>query len=193
MRKTPFTTTEFFNTICDVLKEKGEYPAILDYALPTRKELPIPTEEFHIESHLSYGGSEGIYLDLYLHREDDEYLNAHFSEEDDKAYSLGTFKTLSDNHEAMRTMGLLLADFIVESNHYVHQHLEDFNWQGYDVYPSDEDGKNIELYKFTCSTEKRAKDRARDLLEDHDYVTIRNNKTRELSILEAQQIRPFMR
>ena len=175
MRNKPFTTSEFFNTICNILKEKEEYPTILDYALPTRKEFPIPNEEFRLESHLAYGGSEGIYLDLYLRREDEEHLKSHFSEEDDKAYPLGTFKTIEDNQDAMRTMGILLADFLVESRAYVNQHLEDFNWLGYDVYISDEEGRNIEQWKYTCSTVQRALDKKEILLEDHEFVTIVSN------------------
>ena len=33
----PMTTQELFNRICDILKEKGKMPDILDYGIATRK------------------------------------------------------------------------------------------------------------------------------------------------------------
>ena len=58
------TTADLFNKICDILKEKGTFPEILDYALAESTPIPITTYEFSLKNNLDYGGSEGIYLDL---------------------------------------------------------------------------------------------------------------------------------
>lgn len=38
--KRPMTTTEFFDTISDILKEKDKLPDILDYGLGTHNVAP---------------------------------------------------------------------------------------------------------------------------------------------------------
>ena len=192
MRTKPFTTSEFFNQICTILKEKEELPTILDYALATSNDFPIPSEEFRVNSHLDYGGSEGIYLDLYLKRHDDEAIRDKYLSGNSQGHHLGTFKTLENSQEAMRIMGTLLADFIVESTSYVNKNLDDFNWLGYDVYPSDEKGENIGQWKYTCSTVQRALDRKEELLEKHDFVTIVSNSDKERQTYSALQ-KPLIR
>ena len=51
----------------------------------------------------------------------------------------------------MRTMAGLLADFIIEESAYVNAHLDDFTWEGVDIYAFDKDGKQCGL-GFTYST-----------------------------------------
>ncbi len=110
MLKKPMTTEELFDKIKDILKEKDKLPDILDYGLGAYRPVPIKTYEFQLKSTLAYGGSEGIYLDLWI-----EYF------EDDK--SVQAFKTLHENDEAMHTMTALLADFILEERAYVNANL----------------------------------------------------------------------
>ncbi len=118
-RKRLMTTEELFDTICKILKEKGKMPDILDYGLATHNLVPITNYEFALKDNLDYGGSEGIYLDLWI-----EYIA------DGKrcANDLGTFKTLSTDDEAMHIMAALLADFIIEEYAYVNANLDDFTW-----------------------------------------------------------------
>lgn len=62
----PMTTEELFNRIQDILKEKDKLPAILDYGLAIHRPVPIKTYEFDLINKLSHGGSEGIYLELWI-------------------------------------------------------------------------------------------------------------------------------
>ena len=62
----PMTTEELFDKIQDSLKEKSKLPDILDYALATSSPIPIKTYEFDLVNKLAHGGSEGIYLDLWI-------------------------------------------------------------------------------------------------------------------------------
>lgn len=95
----PMTTEELFNRIRDMLKEKGRLPAILGYGLAARRPAAIRTYEFDLTSRLSHGGSEGIYLDLWIK------YSVSGGEEKKK---LGTFKTLYEDNEAMHVMAGLL-------------------------------------------------------------------------------------
>lgn len=106
----PMTTTEFFDTISDILKEKDKISGILDYGLGTHNPILLKTCEFNLKSNLDYGGSEGIYLDLWI-----EY----FEGNERSIHDLGTFKTLEDDDEAMHIMAYLLADFILEATDYI--------------------------------------------------------------------------
>ena len=58
MLKKPMTTEEFFDKMCEILKEKGMMPDILDYALATSEPVPMKTYEYSIRNNLDYGGSE---------------------------------------------------------------------------------------------------------------------------------------
>lgn len=134
VRKKPMTTEEFFNKICEILKEKELMPDILDYALATSDPVPMTTYEFNIRNNLDFGGSEGIYIDLWIeyYRDNEKVVN-----------DLGTFKTLREDREGMQIMGKLLADFILGENAYVNANLDDFTWKGADVHPIDGDGKRL--------------------------------------------------
>ncbi len=76
MATKPMTTEELFEKICGILKEKSTLPDILDYGLATSNPVPIRTYQFDLKNNLAYGGSEGIYLDLWI-----EYL-----EEDERCH-----------------------------------------------------------------------------------------------------------
>lgn len=171
--KRPMTTKEYFKTICKILSEKGKIPKnILDYFLPTSKEIPIKTYEFNLKNNLDYGGSEGIYLDLFI---------SFTSKEEKKLCSLGTFKTLQEDAKAMHTMATLLADFLIEGCSYVNQHLDDFTWKGFDVHILGEDG-TTSSWGYTCSDIETAKKRKEKLLQSYPQVVIRNNATRKETI-----------
>ena len=82
------TAADLFNKICDILKEKEAFPDILDYAVVEHDLIPITTYEFGLGNHLDYGGSEGIYLDLWI---------TIYGDNEPQHKSLGTFKTLRDD------------------------------------------------------------------------------------------------
>lgn len=172
MLNKPMTTEELFNKICSILKEKGRMPDILDYGLAAGFPVPIKTYEFDLKADLAYGGSEGIYLDLWIeHCEGDEKCRS----------GLGTFKTLDKGDGAMHIMAGLLADFIIEEYAYVNANLDDFTWEGADVHPLDETGKRLSLGYSCCSMETALR-RKDELLKKYPQVAIRDNATREEKI-----------
>ena len=66
MREKPYTVKEFFEKVKEKICNEGNWPDGIDYALPENKELEIRSSEFSVVSQVAYGGSEGIYLDIYL-------------------------------------------------------------------------------------------------------------------------------
>lgn len=170
--KRPMTTEELFNKIHGILKEKDKLPDILDYGLATDNPVPIRTYQFDLKNNLDYGGSEGIYLDLWI-----EY----FSNDERRVNGIGTFKTLSTSNETMHIMASLLADFIIEEYAYVNGNLDDFTWEGVDVHPFDENGKKI-AWGYTCSSMEAALKRKDELLKDYQQIVVRDNATRKEKI-----------
>ncbi len=165
----PMTTEELFNRIQDILKEKGRIPSILDYGLATRRPVPVRIYEFDLISKLAHGGSEGIYLDLWI-----EY-SVNGGEEKRK---LGTFKTLHEDNEAIHVMAGLLADFIIEERAYVNEHIDDFTWEGVDVHVLGENGKRYG-WGCTCCDMETALHRKDELLKKYLQVVVRDNETRK--------------
>lgn len=170
--KKPMTTEELFNKICSILKEKELMPDILDYALATNDPIPMTTYEFDLKNNLDYGGSEGIYIDLWI-----EY----YWENEWIRRGLGTFKTLREDREGMQTMGRLLADFIVEEHSYVNKHLDDFKWEGADVHPLDENGNRLN-WGYSCPSMESALKKKEEMLEKHPAVVVRDNATRKETV-----------
>lgn len=125
LHKNPYTTAELFNIIDKKLKENGMLPGILDYGLPEHSDIQIKSYEWDLIGIVNFGGSEGIYLDLYC------YGNT--GNEKDKI-PVGTYKTLERSREAYKTMGALCADFVYECFDFVNGNMEDFTWKGYGVY-----------------------------------------------------------
>lgn len=72
MREKPYTVKEFFEKVKEKICNEGNWPDGIDYALPENKELEIRSSEFSVVSQVAYGGSEGIYLDIYLDGSIDE-------------------------------------------------------------------------------------------------------------------------
>lgn len=168
MRKEPITTTELFNTVTERLENKGKLPDILDYSLATRDSVPIKTENFCIKNNLDYGGSEGIYLDLFVEIYDGERFVTH---------DLGVFKTLDDGIEAMEKMGALLGSFIAEISAYVSENGDDFEWEGFAIRPVGKDGKRrCGIYVVDLAAAKEA---ALKYMEKYDSISICDYEGRE--------------
>ncbi len=165
----PMTTADLFNKICDILKEKEVFPDILDYALAESTPIPITNYEFGLKNNLYYGDSEGIYLDLWIMMYDDNW---------GEERELGTFKTLKNDQNAMRIMGQLLADFIVEERAYVNANLDDFTWEGVQVQAFDDNGKKLN-WVYICANMESALKKKDEFLKKYPRVVIRDNATRE--------------
>lgn len=170
--KKPMTTEGLFNRIYGILKEKEKLPDILDYGLAAYNPVPITDYGFDVKNNLNYGGSEGIYLDLWI-----EYYEDNKKQEK----GLGTFKTLRTDNEAMHIMAALLADVIIEECAYVNENIDDFIWKGADVHPIDESGKRSE-WGYSCGSMEAALKRKDELLRKYPKVAVRDNATRKEKI-----------
>lgn len=164
----PMTTTELFLKIQDILKEKNRLPNILDYGIAT-KVVPIKTCALLLRSHLMYGESEGIFLDLWI----EMCINGK-----KQICALGTFKTLDSSAEAMYIMAKFLADFIIEEDAYVRNNPDDFTWEGVDVYILGEDGKKLN-WGYTCCDMDSALKKKDELLKKYQQVAVKDNAVKK--------------
>lgn len=172
----PMTTEELFEKINSILKEKGKIQNILDYGLATSNPIPIRTYEFDLRNSLNYGGNEGIYLVLWI-----EYMEGN----EKRRASIGTYKTLYEDDNAMHIMASLLADFIIEEYSYVNGNLDDFTWEGADVHALKENGERLN-WGYTCGTMEAALKKKDELLKHHKKVVVRDNATRKEKIYESR-------
>ena len=112
-KKSKWTNRRLFNKIIEKLGEKGVFPEILDYTLPEYESIEIDTYEFDVVGCLNHGGSEGVYVDMYLKGEE--------------TIRLGTFKTLKEDYESWGIMAKLMADFQWECERFIQEHLNEFD------------------------------------------------------------------
>lgn len=172
----PMTTEELFGKINSILKEKGKLPDILDYCHAIGSSDPIRTYEFILGYGLTYGADEGVYLDLWI-----KYLEGNGKH----TAAIGTYKTLYKDEDAMHTMALLLADFIIEEHSYVNENLDDFTWEGTDVHVLKDNGERLN-WGYTCATMEEALKRRDELLKYYQQVIVRDNATRKEKIYKSK-------
>ena len=111
--KKRWTNQKLFNQIVENLREDGKLPDILEYSEPTLVEKEINPYDLDCHGTLSFGGNEGIYVDVYL---------AGYP----KNFKLGTFKTLRDDKESWDIMAQLMADFQWECGRFINEHYGEF-------------------------------------------------------------------
>lgn len=177
MKKVLYTNKTLFTTITNTLKEKGLLPDILDYSQAKFEELPIKNYEFDILGDLNFGGNEGIYLEMYI----EGYLGNNHTK-----ISLGTFKTLNEDIESLKTMAVLQANFMWYCREFVGDNLDDFTWEGRDVdfYKGDE---------RTMGYTTRNNDSANRLIKRYyryewDYVIITNNENGKTTLIKKAEV-----
>ena len=78
-------------------------------------------------------------------------------------------------------MGKLLADVLIESKRYINEHLDDFAWEGTDVYVVDQDGNKVCQYHMISSMEQ-AMHLKGELLNKYFIVIMRDNATRKETV-----------
>lgn len=132
MRKKPYTTKEFFDTITEkVLDEHPDIKEIIDYSLASSHEQEIRSDQFSPEINIDYGENEGIYLDFRIRGNLSENPG-----QADETIHIGTVKTLSECDDAMYLMGKLNAALVIETYKFLREDWEDFMWSGYVVFSS---------------------------------------------------------
>lgn len=102
---------DFVTKLIDRVKTCPQYPGdeYIDYILPTRREFDFPEEicyedDFKIVPETDFGGSEGIYTDVYLTIYPDDAsrpVRCH----------IVTVKTLNDGNDDLRKMYAFSAEF----------------------------------------------------------------------------------
>ena len=149
MREKPYTVKEFFEKVKEKICNEGNWPDGIDYALPENKELEIRSSEFSVVSQVAYGGSEGIYLDIYLDGSIDE------KQEKYSRIRIAVIKTLSESREAMRIMAKLGADWVVDVTAIVNENMEDFTWDGFKVQLYNSEGRKC--LGYYCMDKEQAR------------------------------------
>lgn len=168
---TLYHTDELFRLIDAKLKTEGLLPDILDYGMATSKPQPIKTICWDTIGRVNFGGSEGIYLDLWL---EGDVGNGKAEQ-----VGLGTYKTLLDDKDAFKAMSVLNAEFVFAVRAFVEEHMDDFNWIGYDVHFY-RDGKKIVGYS-AAKDMNAAQNLVHRLFhrENYDYAILINNENGE--------------
>jgi len=130
-----YTNTELMNIAVEKAKKVGEYEKaekILDYFLPEEsKTVKLTDYEFDFHAIADFGGSEGIYLDCWLKGE--------FDNSENNSCKMGTFKTLNDDLESMKTMAELGGILNFYLSRFVNQNINCFT--------PDEELKQQAMYK----------------------------------------------
>lgn len=118
------TNTELMNKVFELVKENGCYEkagAIMDYFLAESYTVQeLSNYEFDFIAKVNFGGSEGIYIDCYIEGLFDERTTA----SKPQRLRCGTFKTLSENLEAMQIMGELTGSLTYYAHKYVNQEID---------------------------------------------------------------------
>lgn len=117
--------SDLFRAILERARADGsltEIETILDYYLPndgeslsSERDAPLSNYEFNFVPVISFGGSEGIYVDLYL---DGDFDGSGF-----KQTKIGVFKTLRTDLDACRLMGQLCGVLMYHESDYVNKNL----------------------------------------------------------------------
>lgn len=135
------TTDTLFNATLQLVKDNGHYDkaaAIMDYVLPnghedyTRKAIALTNYEFDFVATANFGGSEGIYIDCYIDGEytEEPIMKVNYNENitqgliKETARSIGTFKTLRRDLEAMQIMGELCGSLTYYASEYINKNIE---------------------------------------------------------------------
>lgn len=110
-----------FQKVLRLVQEHGHYKeagAIIDYALPDKDERKLTNYGFDFLVVLAPGDSEGIYLDCYL--------AGKFDQSGEIRCHAGTIKTLCEDVDAYRVMGVLAGYLTVYAHKYVNDNIERF-------------------------------------------------------------------
>lgn len=138
-RTKPYTAGELFD---EIIKQVGT-PEWVEYALACNHiydrgsgadsygRVFLQYDEFDIYTTTQYGGSEGVYTDVFIQGNykgpDEDY--------DSKPIKIGTIKTLREGPEAVKKMYAFAADVYILATDYVNKNHDDFIWKGYKITP----------------------------------------------------------
>ena len=178
LRKKPYTSEELFDNIVRILRENHALPYILDYATAVSRSYDheIRTDEFDIMCDLGFGGSEGIYLTIFIQYDASNTVH------------IGTCKTLHNSKDALRTMAILEADVIWHTRQFVSEHSDDFIWTGYSVFFFKTDGSEP-CFHFSSQTKDSAMEHIQTFLprEEYDHAVLRDNVNKTDTVIRKEE------
>ena len=179
---------DMFCEVMNWIKVCNQLPDNIDYCLYERKPQYGLTTNIKICNSLNYGGSEGIYLDLWL----EQYLPTTRFEHgvlagDPIHVNLGTIKTLDSSIESLEKMGKLLADFLYHGYKYVNDHYDAFDKTGYRVQAVCADG-SVYPSAFLADSHEGAIKRIQDIF----YYKNRQDQKNPFAIIKITDKRNGM-
>lgn len=135
------TTRDLFNAVLQLVNDNSCYDkakAIMEYYLPNvsesnvREDIELTAYEFDFCAAAQFGGSEGIYIDIWLSGKYSEnelmrYNHGTGKVEKETRRSIGTFKTLRTDLEAMQIMGELCGSLVYWGHKYVNQNIDRYS------------------------------------------------------------------
>lgn len=130
-RSKPYTAAELFEKIMNQVGTPDwvDYAIACNHSYDEASRLLLKYDEFDIFTTTEYGGSEGVYTDIYIKG---NYKGPN-EDYDRTPISIGTVKTLEEGPEAVRKMYGLAADIYIAAVDFVHKNMDDFIWHGYKV------------------------------------------------------------
>lgn len=127
MKKKMYSGCELFDTVWKILEENGTIPeGLIDYGNGDRwHPIQLKSDEWTPVFHVTYGGNEGIYADVYIEGDIGDGKRG--------LYHIGIIKTLYDDKESFRKMSALATEVVLAIMDFTKEHSEDFNWTGFDI------------------------------------------------------------
>ena len=104
--------------VLELVKENGHYQEvepILDYYLPSDAAIEFSNYEFDFCALVNPGGSEGIYVDVFLRGD--------FDQSEKKHCKIATFKSLNEDAGAFKVMGALCGVLTYYAGQYINSNL----------------------------------------------------------------------
>lgn len=135
------TTRDLFNAVLQLVRDNGCYEkaaANMEYVLPnisecnSREDIELSNYMFNFYATPQFGGNEGIYIDCWISGEYSEkelkvYNSAKGTADKETRRSIGTFKTLNTDLEAMHIMGELCGSLVFYASQYINEHIERYS------------------------------------------------------------------
>ena len=175
-KRKKWNARELFIMIDEGLREKGLRPEkILDYSNAGSATELLLSEEFDVVPYVVHGSCEGIYMTILLETGD----NAQVFSSHKPRLNLGTYKTLNTDKESYMKMAMLGAEFVFALRDYVNDHMDEFNWTGFDLwlFRAEKDPAG----KMWVYSHERAVERASQFIGRQSgsaaFAVIRNNET----------------
>lgn len=180
MRKTPYTTAELFDTINSELKKKNLLPDILYYGVADIRKCQIRSYEWDLIGIIRHDGNEGISLSLYCYGDTGNGM---------QETPVGTYKTLRKDKDAFKALSELNTEFVFAVRDLVQKNMNDFTWQGYNVYEQETDEGRI-IPRYEVPEWKRALARASQMASDKHHpvsrILLRDNSTRAVTAYDVK-------